>query len=156
MIISLRSATSEDDAFLLQVYSSTRAEEMALTDWNKSQREAFLRMQCDAQRSHYQQHYPEAEYQVILLDEQPSGRLYVARKQSEIRILDLTLLPEFRNRGAGTSILNDLMAEASESGKPLTVYVESFNRSLRLFERRGFSKIGEHGANYLMEWRESK
>jgi ribosomal protein S18 acetylase RimI-like enzyme len=137
----------------LAVYGSTREEELAMTNWTEWQRMAFLQMQLNAQHSHYREHHPDAEYQVIILDDVQIGRLYIARKQNEIRILDVTLLPEFRNRGTGTSMLNDLIAEAEETQKTLTIYVESFNRSLGLFKRLGFSKIGEHGYSHLMEWR---
>lgn len=153
MAIRLRPVVPEDDPFLLTVYGSTREEELAMTSWNTAQRTAFLSMQMNAQHAHYREHYPEAGYQVILLDDAQIGRLYVANKPDEIRILDLTILPEYRNQGTGTSMLNDLMAKAKEQGKPLTIYVESFNRSLGLFQRLGFSKIGEHGYSHLMEWR---
>lgn len=153
MAITLRPVTSEDDPFLLAVYASTREEELARTNWNQWQRDAFLRMQLNAQHTHYREHHPEGEYQVIILDDVQIGRLYIARKQKEIRILDVTLLPQYRNRGTGTSMLNDLMAEAEENSKPLTIYIESFNRSLGLFLRLGFAKIGEHGYSHLMEWR---
>jgi ribosomal protein S18 acetylase RimI-like enzyme len=45
------------------------------------------------------------------------------------------------------------MAEASQVGKPMRLHVEFFNRALRLYERLGFSKIGEIGVYYEMEWR---
>jgi GNAT superfamily N-acetyltransferase len=41
--------------------------------------------------------------------------------------LDITLLPEHRNRSAGSFLLGQLMAEAKEAGKPVTIYVETFN-----------------------------
>jgi ribosomal protein S18 acetylase RimI-like enzyme len=30
--------------------------------------------------------------------------------------------------------------------------VELFNRALRLYERLGFRRVGDHGPYYLMEW----
>jgi ribosomal protein S18 acetylase RimI-like enzyme len=154
MSITFRPAGPDDEAFLLKVYGSTRAEEMAAVPWSEAQREAFLRMQLNAQHHHYRQLYPEGDYLIILDDDRAVGRLYVARLKEQIRIMDLTILPEDRGRGLGTSILRDLMAEALSAEKPLRIYVESFNPSLRLFERLGFSKIEEEGFHLLMEWRE--
>src|SRR3712207_8583920 len=39
-----------DDEFLLDVYASTRSEELAPVPWTDEQKRAFLRMQFDAQR----------------------------------------------------------------------------------------------------------
>jgi ribosomal protein S18 acetylase RimI-like enzyme len=154
MSITFRPAGPDDAAFLLKVYGSTRAEELAAVPWTEAQREAFLGMQLQAQHHHYRQKYPAAEYLIILDDDRAVGRLYIARLAEQVRIMDITLLPEERGRGLGTSILRDLMAEAAAAGKPLRIYVESFNRSLGLFKRLGFSQIEEQDFYLLMEWRE--
>jgi GNAT superfamily N-acetyltransferase len=151
--ITLSPVTNEDEAFLYQVYAATRAEEMAQVPWNEAQRETFLKMQFSAQQLHYRTYHPDSTHDIILLDAQPIGRLYVARSAEEISILDITILPEHRNKGIGTPLIKRLMDEAAEAGKPLTIYVESFNPSRRLFERLGFSKVEDDGINYLLEWR---
>lgn len=156
MTVMLRPVTPEDEEFLLQVYASARAEEMAQVPWSDSQREAFLRMQLAAQHAHYRQHNPTATYDLILLDGEAIGRLYVARREEEIRILDITILHAHRNRGTGTSLIKGLMEEAAQAGKPLNIYVETYNPSYRLFERLGFSKIDrpdDDGVNHLLERR---
>jgi RimJ/RimL family protein N-acetyltransferase len=153
MPITLSPVTTEDEAFLYQVYAATRAEELAQVPWNETQREAFLKMQFSAQQLHYRTFYPDSTHDIILLDADPIGRLYVARSAEGICILDITILPEHRDKGIGTPLIKCLMDEAAEAGKPLTIYVESFNPSRRLFERLGFSKVEDDGVNYLMEWR---
>lgn len=151
-LITFRPAISNDELFLLDVYGSTRQEELALTDWDDARRDAFVKIQFDAQRSHYRQYYPEGEHLIILVEGNQIGRLYIADLKEEISILDISLLPQHRNAGIGTPIIRELMAEAALTGKPLRIYVESFNPSLRLFERLGFVKLSEAGYNYLMEW----
>lgn len=156
--VSLRPVAAGDEEFLVSVYASTRADELARVPWSEAQRAAFVRMQFDAQQLHYRTHNPAATHDVILLDQLPIGRLYVARRRDEIRILDITLLPEHRGRGVGTSLLKDLMGEAERAGLPLNIYVESYNRSRGLFERLGFKKVDrpeDDGVNYLFEWRGS-
>jgi ribosomal protein S18 acetylase RimI-like enzyme len=150
---TLRPVQEEDEALLLAVYSSSRADEMALVPWDAAQKQAFLQMQFSAQQTHYRAYFPEARHDLILAEGQPVGRLYVDRRETEIRILDVTLLPETRGRGIGTQILLDLMEEADHGNKSCSIYVESFNRSLGLFQRLGFVKTEESGASWLMEWR---
>src|SRR6266536_251448 len=141
------------EPFLFEVYASTRAQEMALVPWDDEQRKSFLTMQFVAQHSHYREQFPEASYSVILRDDSAVGRFYILREEREIRILDITVLPEYRNGGVGTTLLRDLLNEAEQSGKRVLIYVETFNPSLRLFERLGFKSIAEEGLNFLLEWR---
>jgi ribosomal protein S18 acetylase RimI-like enzyme len=127
--------------------------EMALVPWTDEQREAFLRMQFTAQDSYYKEKFADAEYKIVMIDQVPIGRLYVLRAPGKIRILDMTIALDHRNAGVGSSLLRELLSEAREAGKTVEIYVESFNPSLRLFERFGFTKITEEGVNFLMEWR---
>jgi RimJ/RimL family protein N-acetyltransferase len=150
--VTMRPVTDEDRPLLFILYASTRAEELALLPWDDAQRQAFLSMQFAAQQQHYNSYYPESEHMIILKGRLPVGRLWVDRRPDEIRILDITILPEHRGKGIGTPIIEALMREATEPIRPLTIYVENFNRSLGFFERLGFKKAGEHGINNLMQW----
>lgn len=156
MPTTLRAARQDDAAFLFEVYASTRVEELALVPWSDEQRQEFLRMQFDAQRSYYNERFPAADYQVILVEGEAVGRLYVARDLETIQILDIAVLPERRRAGVGTSLIQELMSEAGKSERTVQIYVEAFNPSLVLFERFGFSKVAEEGFNLLLEWRAVK
>lgn len=148
----LRPITPADDSFLAGVYASTRVEELAPTGWSDEEKAVFCRRQFDAQTAHYTANYPGASFQVIERDGQPIGRLYVARWEKEIRIVDIALLPEFRGSGIGTKLLGDLQDEARSAGKSLTIHVERFNPALRLYERLGFRQIEDKGVYLLMSW----
>jgi ribosomal protein S18 acetylase RimI-like enzyme len=155
--ITFRPITPDDMELLLRVYRSTREEELAMVlDWTEEMKAAFVRQQFEAQHAWYQDHYEGATFDVILVDGAPAGRLYVHRREREIRLVDITFLPEFRGGGLGTSILHDLMAEAGKAGKPLTIHVEVYNPAMRLYERLGFRPIEERGPYLLMEWRPSQ
>src|SRR5688572_12378444 len=125
--IALRPIGPDDRSFLLAVYASTREPELAAVEWDAAQKAAFVEMQFDAQHAYYQEHYAGAAFDVILVFGQPAGRLYVAREGDEIRIVDIALLPEFCNRGIGTTLLRELQSEAAAAGKPLRIHVERFN-----------------------------
>jgi ribosomal protein S18 acetylase RimI-like enzyme len=152
-MLTLRPITPTDDAFLARVYASSRAQELALTDWKEEQKAAFCRQQFEAQSAYYAENYPGAAFQIIERDGWPVGRLYVARWEKEIRIVDITLLPESRCSGLGTKLLRELQAEAGKAGKSLTIHVERFNRALGLYERLGFRQVEDKGVYLLMEWR---
>ena len=150
--MTLRPIRPEDEPFLLRVYASTRAEEMAIVPWTDAEKDAFLRMQFAAQHRHYQQHFAAAAFEVLLRDGVPIGRLYVDRSRDEIHIIDIALLPEHRRAGLGTAILRELLDEAARASKSVRIYVEHANPARRLYERLGFTVIDDTGVYVLMEW----
>jgi ribosomal protein S18 acetylase RimI-like enzyme len=150
--VALRPIRLDDEPFLRRVYASTRLEELAPLGWSAAQLELFLRQQFDAQHRHYQTHYPDAAFSVVLLDQQPIGRLYVARCPERILLLDVALLPAHRNAGVGTRLLRALLDEAEQAGKPVRLHVDKLNRALRLYERHGFSVVGDEGVYWCLEW----
>ena len=154
--VALRAVRAEDEDFLLQVYAASRADEMALVDWDEAQKLAFLRMQFEAQRAQYHERFPDAEYDVILYRGSPAGRLWIGRTPEQIRLLDIAILPEFQNKGVGAALLKSLMAESEATGKPLRHMVFKMNTAaMRFYERLGFSPIEDVGAYIHMERRPS-
>lgn len=151
-IVSLRSVIPEDREFLIQVYAGTRSEELKLVDWDEGNKDEFLRMQFEAQDRYYRDNYRSASFWVVLFEGQPCGRLYIDRWNTEIRIMDVALLPDFRNRGIGSALLGHILSEGSRLGLPVTIHVEQFNPALRLYERLGFMPAGENGIYLLMRW----
>jgi len=151
--VALRPTRASDEAHLFAVYASTRAEELAQVDWHDAQKESFLRMQFDAQRKFYESEYPGAEFQIIMVGDRLAGRLYVHRREREIRIMDIALLPEFRGQGVGTRLLNDILVESERTARPVTIHVESFNPARRLYERLGFVQVASNGVYFLLEKR---
>lgn len=150
--ITLRPACPEDEAFLLSVYASTRADELAPLAWPTAQKAAFLAQQGAAQHQHYRTYYKEAQYHVILLDGTAVGRLYVARWASEIRIMDIALLPNYRNAGIGSRLITDLIEEGRLARKTVSVHVESFNPARQLYDRLGFREMEDKGVYRLLRW----
>jgi ribosomal protein S18 acetylase RimI-like enzyme len=150
--VTLRPARADDEPFLLRVYAGARAEELAPVPWSAEQKAAFVAQQFAAQTAHYARHYDGMSADVVLVDSVPAGRLLVARWPAEIRIVDITLLPEFRGRGAGSGLLHDLMREAAHARKRLSIHVERFNRARGLYRRLGFRPAGDEGVYVRMEW----
>lgn len=150
--ITLRPATEADDDFIFNCYASTREQELAQVSWPAEQKKSFVRMQYAAQKNHYAAEAPRASHDVIYVDATPVGRIYLDRRDDALHILDITVLPQHRNQGTGSLLLRRLLEEAGKLGKPVTIYVESFNPSLRLFERLGFQREHEKGFHLLMKW----
>ena len=152
--LTLRPVTPDDDEFLLSVYESTRADELAQVVWEAGQREAFVKWQFEMQRREYDVRFPDAAYFVIMIDDRPAGRIWIGTTDNEIRLLDIAILPEFQNRGAGTVLLGWLIDEAKAANKALRHMVFVMNNDAhRFYERLGFVVIEEFGAYKHMEWK---
>lgn len=148
MTISLRLSKPDDEEFMLAVYASTRTEEMALVNWTGEQKRAFLHMQFNAQRQHYLSQYPKAAYYLVEQTGQPVGRMIVDRSANETLLVDIALLPDFRNLGLGSSLLRSLQAE----GKKISLHVIRSNPAVNLYQRLGFVFVGEAAFYSTMEW----
>lgn len=152
--LTLRPVTPDDDPFLLALYDSTRDDELSQAQWQEGQRDVFVRWQFDLQRKEYDSRFPDARYQVILIDDEPAGRIWIGADEEQIRLLDIALLPQFQKRGAGTVLLRALMQEAEEAGKFLRHMVFVLNNNAhRFYERLGFVVIEDVGGYKHMEYR---
>jgi len=137
---------------LYQIYASTREEELAVVPWDASTKEAFLRMQFNAQDTYYRANYGRASYDLIVSGDDVLGRLYVDRGEKAWLVLDIALLPQYRGNGIGTRLLSQVLAQAAEAGKPVQIHVESLNPARHLYERLGFREIEDQGIYLLLEW----
>ena len=151
--ISLRPVQDNDDAFLLQVFASTREPEKQSVQWEPAEWEGFIQLQYVAQKTHYTTHFPTAAHDIILCDAEPVGRLWVHKAEDEIRLLDIAILPAQRSRGIGTHLIRGLQEDAKTACVPLRHSVETENpRARQLYERLGFVAMCTRGLHNLMEW----
>jgi len=151
--IVYRAATPDDVPFLRALYATTRTEEMQMVPWTDEQKAVFLDMQFSAQKQHYEDFYPECEFLVIELAGEPIGRLYVDRREDEIEVIDIALLPAYRARGIGKMLLEEIIAEGKASNRRITIYVEHNNPARHLYDRLGFRHIDTNGIYHFLEWK---
>lgn len=149
--IVLRESGPSDREFLLHVYMTTRQDELAAVPWTAEQKRAFMRQQAEAQDVDYRHTHPEAQFLIVAADGQDIGRLYRYETDTELHIMDIALVPEWRGQGIGGSLMNDLVDEADRRGLRITLYVENWNPARRLYERLGFVDAQQDQVYTLME-----
>jgi ribosomal protein S18 acetylase RimI-like enzyme len=149
--VSERPASAEDADLLFRVYAASRADEMAAWGWPPAQQESFLRMQFSARAQSYAAAYPGAAHSVLLCDGDPAGSAIVWRGPSEFHLVDIALLPEFRNRGLGTLWISRLIREADAAAVPLRLHVVHGSRAAELYRRLGFVAKSNGGIYIEME-----
>ncbi|WNO09092.1 GNAT family N-acetyltransferase [Teredinibacter sp. KSP-S5-2] len=154
--ISLRLHTHSDIIFMRDLYASIREDELALTNFSEAEKVAFIAQQFAAQYQHYIQNYNTDFFNIIELDNQAIGRFFVDYWPNEVRVVDIAIMPKFRNNGIGSYLFNRIFAEATELHKPVTIHVERNNPAKKLYERLGFTDKSQTNEIYiLMEWQPS-
>lgn len=151
--LQLRPLTADDMPQVQSIYASSRGDDPLLALWPQDQLATFLQMQCRAQHQHYTQHYADAQFMLLELDDQLAGRLYWHWQPSELRLVEITILPEFRARGLATLLIQHLQAMASQRGLPLALQVACTNqRAMALYHRLGFVLGDTDGVFYDMQY----
>jgi ribosomal protein S18 acetylase RimI-like enzyme len=150
--VQLRSAGLDDETFLYRLYVSSREAELASWGLSEQQQQIFFQMQYHAQQAQYHS-YPEICHEIVLCENEPVGHIFTSQMGDQIRLVDITLLPAFQNRGIGTYLLKKLFFSATKKALPITLHVTIDNPARGLYERLGFY-VKETVLPYLlMEWR---
>lgn len=79
--------------------------------------------------------------------------MIISHTQDACRVVDISILPAYRNMGIGTSLLTDLQRLMASSHLPIRLSVLSSNPARRLYERLQFRYIKLEEPYVFMEWR---
>ncbi len=143
--ITLRDERDDDLAFLIDLYGSTRQDELALLpDWSDADKAAFVTQQFGAQRHHYRTMLSDLYWAIIERDGQPIGRLYLEPRRTQVQLVDITLHPDHRGAGLGTALIDAVIASAGRRRMGVGLFVERYNPALGLYRRLGFETVVEH------------
>lgn len=148
--IALRPISDSDLQFLTALYASTREEELRPVPWPDAVKASFLASQFALQYDHYVKHYPSARYQIVEHEGERIGRLYWARLGSDLRIMDIAILPAWRGRGIGSQLLRALFRLADAEGRSVSIHVEHNNPALALYQRLGFELSEDRGVYHFL------
>lgn len=152
---ALRSATESDLVFLRELYAWSRADELALVLWPEGAQAAFLDSQFALQHRHFVQYFADAEFLILEYKSEPIGRLYVSCEKEDWLVIDIGLMPAYRNRGLGGALLMQLLSAAERDGvRSVALHVEQRNvRAHKLYQKLGFRDESLEGFHQLMRWR---
>lgn len=153
--MGLRPEKAGDLPFLHALYASTRTSEMALVDWPEQAQRSFLLQQSSAQLLHYRKYYDDACFLVCEHNTQPVGRIYLHQSRSELRVMDIALLTEFRGQGLGRVLMGAVVRLANAEALAVGLHVEPNNPARDWYLRLGFEDIEAVGAYIYMRLQES-
>ena len=150
--VRLRPETSTDAPFILDLFISTRDDLLGWRDLPPAQRTELLKSQSAYQQTHYQAVYPNAWFTIVEVDEKPAGRLYVNQSSQELRIIEISLLPEYRQHGIGTTLIKNIQAEASRTKTPVRLCAEIGSEVRNFYKNLGFQEAYRDATHIHFIW----
>lgn len=142
MKVELRKATDRDKEFLHDlnrtVYREVVIEQFGIWD-------------DDHQSKYFEQKWKEAEYQIVELENQRIGTIWIMEEMDHIRIRELQILPEFQRRGIGTELMKRVIEKAKWRKRPIRLSVLRANRARIFYERLGFGMYDETETRLYLE-----
>lgn len=88
---------------------------------------------------------------VISVDGRRAGYISIEDRDTFWYIDAIAIGRRYQNKGIGTLVLRDVLAEAGT--QPVRLNVLNVNRARRLYERLGFRAIRRDEQRQIMEWR---
>lgn len=150
--LTVRAADDGDQAFLKQLYASTR-DDLRLMPADPAFVDSLIVMQQNIQVIGYRNAYPEAEYLVLESQGEAIGRIVVHTGTDELRLVDISLLPQARGKGFGTAILRALQKSALQKNLPLALSVRRDNtQARRLYLTLGFQLVSGDELSEQLKW----
>jgi GNAT superfamily N-acetyltransferase len=151
--VALFRERAADEMFLRRLYRSTREDELATTGWPEAMKQSFCDSQFDLQRAHYIRQHPGGEFLIIRFGAEPVGRLYIDAGGEAVQVIDIALLPAWRGRGVGSTLLAAVQQRAAAAGKSVCLHVLFWNRrAMALYRRLGFAAGAASGSHLAMLW----
>jgi len=87
---------------------------------------------------------------IIEIDKRAIGLLKIVRQADDIELIQIQIAASYQGKGIGRRILNDLIEEAIESEKTITLSVLKTNKAKNLYSNVDFKIIDETDDSYLM------
>jgi ribosomal protein S18 acetylase RimI-like enzyme len=150
MNIQLEIRTESDSGFFMELFGEIKSSELLLNTWPEQIRHQMITMQFQAFEQSIITEFPGSIDFLILFNSVKAGRLQINKDEKEIRIINISLLPAFRNKGIGSKILNNIIIEASHT--PVFLEVDKTNPAQKLYSRLGFKIVQQNEIKYLMKY----
>ena len=88
----------------------------------------------------------------ITVRNQTAGYVYYKEEGTKIIVYVFTLLPEYRNNGLGSLILQDFIKKADEINKPIFLDTFKSNPAKKFYEKNGFVIVDENHSHYILRY----
>lgn len=142
MTVTLRPATVADDNFLYELNKQTLGDVVEATygPWDDT-----------VQREFHKSWFDPSRLLVVLVEGRPAGVIDAQMAGDVFYLGRIEVSSEHQNRGIGTTLMHQLIDQASASGaSAVELHVLKANRVRKLYERLGFQIVEDEPLKYRM------
>lgn len=151
--ISLCPVESYHSEFLFRLFIESRSDLSLISGLDEEQKLNIIYQQFIMEQQQLEVMYPKADFNVVMLNNEPIGRFYVYYGERKVRVLEIALLEKYRRIGIGSKLLITVIEEAGRLGKNLNLQVAWFNAGAYTFyEKLGFKVIDDSYVYKTMEY----
>lgn len=152
-IISLCPVEPVHEDFLLKLFKECRQDLVSIGSINEKQKDDIAFQQFTIEQEQLIKKYPDAEFNIVMFNGEPIGRLYIYYGDIVDNILEIGLLDEYRGLGIGKKLVTKLIQNARKMNKRVRLKVAWFNqRAYKFYEEIGFKVIENQGIFFEMEY----
>jgi ribosomal protein S18 acetylase RimI-like enzyme len=147
--VSLREAMLEDVPFLVSAHMAVNAEKFEGKDSEAKQFESNVTKWAKQEVTGEVKH---SITYLIEVDGVSAGRFRLVRRDYELMVAGIQMLPAYQNRGIGSGLIKSAILEAGERKVPCRLVVGKENpNAKRLYSRLGFKVIKDMDDDEMME-----
>jgi ribosomal protein S18 acetylase RimI-like enzyme len=150
--ILLKERTENDSEFFMELFGEIKSSELHLETWPEPVKKQMIMMQYNAFMQTVITEFPYNYDYLILFKSNKAGRLQLDKNDNGFRIINISLLSEFRNNGIGTAIIQDIIYEANSKKIPVFLDVDRINPAFNLYQRFGFKIINQDEIRFSMKY----
>ncbi|MDB4412531.1 GNAT family N-acetyltransferase [bacterium] len=150
--VSLRPEAESDSTFVEELVIAIREGEPGFRDLPAEERTSLLKEQVRLQSADYRRKFPQAHFLIIMASGHPVGRFYIDHTPDRLRIVDLSILPDYQGHGIGHQLMKSVLAEGTRTSLPVRLSVMIGNPALDFYLKLGFVTIDKLESHLRMEW----
>jgi GNAT superfamily N-acetyltransferase len=142
MKITRRPALESDAAFCREVHHRAYRDVCVrqFGPWSETAQDLF-----------FQDNWDSGGFEIILYDGKPCGYARIEARSQELLVHELVIDPGSQNRGIGSFLLREVIAQAQTFSLPIRLRALHRNRALELYRRFGFKESGLTDTHTLLE-----
>jgi len=110
-----------------------------------------LNLDRNLQAASFQRQWILSEARILAVDGIDIGWMQSSVQDGELFLKQLFVDGPHQNRGIGTQVMRQLIADAEEARHSVGLHVVKINPALRLYQRLGFRIIGEDDRKFFMK-----
>jgi ribosomal protein S18 acetylase RimI-like enzyme len=150
--ILLQERTENDSEFFMELFGEIKSSELHLHSWPEQIKNQLITMQFHAYEQCIMAEFPNSVDYLIVYQSEKAGRLQLNKNKDGIRLINISLLADYRNKGIGAEIINNIVTEANQKGIPVILEVDKINPAQNLYYRLGFKVIQQDEIKYSMKY----